>query len=350
VLVFHKALLNALLASLILTSCASPFERVDKPAPASHASTVSPSATPQNGQPESSSAGESATPAHDGSTTSKPQVTVNARRPHPEQPLPVLSPNEFVDCLKEVGADHRVDLIQDALCEATINWKKHIVIDACMNRDGKTALPRVIQACTELLDHNIIHDHWRFYIYANRADAYFAQDDTQRALDDYNAAVKMAPKNAGLHYNRGILFSARSDDEAALREFNTAIEINPKLVPALSKRAKALETRGNFSGALADYSAAIRLEPKTAALWSERGYVSLRQHDYESAKKDEAQAIQLDSKLARAYFLRGVAFGGLGDKGNALGDIRTAVSLDPSLAGYVATAGQTASLTLPPPP
>ena len=49
----------------------------------------------------------------------------------------------------------------------------------------------------------------------NRAGAYFAQGDKQHALDDYNDAIKLAPRNASLYYNRGVFYAAQSDDEAA---------------------------------------------------------------------------------------------------------------------------------------
>ncbi len=112
------------------------------------------------------------------------------------------------------------------------------MVETCLNRNGNTALPRVIQACTESLDHKIFEGNDRFFLFANRADAYFAQGDKQRALDDYNEAVKLAPRNAELYYNRGVFYVAQSDDDAALRDFDTAMGLNPKLVPALRQRAK----------------------------------------------------------------------------------------------------------------
>ena len=304
----------------------------------------------QNGQSPGALPGDSAAPAHASEaptppTTTKQEVTVTA--PRPERPLPPLLPDEFMDCMKEVGIG-RMDPIQAVICDHRLNGEKHIVIEACINRDEKTAAPTVIQACTELLDRKILEGSERFYLFVNRANGYFAQGDKQHALDDYDAAVKVAPRSASPYYYRAVFYAAQSDDDAALRDFDTAIGLNSKLVPALRQRAKIYQARGNFSGALADYSEAIRLQPKTAALWSERGHVSLRQHDYESAVKDEARAIQLDPKLARAYYLRGAAFGDLGDSRSASIDIKTAVDLDPSLARYVTIKSKTASLALPP--
>jgi tetratricopeptide (TPR) repeat protein len=294
--------------------------------------------------------GASATP----STTISPGVSVTA--PRLDQSLPQLPPHEFLDCTG-MGAAPQTgghlssaapDYTQMMICEQRLVGEKHRVVVACINSDGKAQLPTVIQACTEALDAKVFEGNARYFLFANRAAAYFASGDRQHALDDYNEAVRLAPTNAEVFYNRGVFFAAQSDSDAALHDFDTAIGIDAKLVPALRQRARVYQVKGNLSGALADYSEAIRLQPKTAALWSERGYVSLRQHDYESAVKDEAEAIQLDPKLAKAYYLRGAAaaFGGLGK--NASEDIKTAVSLDPSLAHYVTITGKTASLALPP--
>jgi Tfp pilus assembly protein PilF len=283
-----------------------------------------------------------------------PTVTVTA--PRHEQPLPTLPPDEFTDCMARSPTPNLTgsgrldpsDMMQMEICNAQHNSEMHVVFEACSNHKGNTALPRVIQACTELLDHKVLEGRARFFLFASRADAYFAHGDKQLALDDYNEAVKLAARNAHLYYNRGIFYAAQSDDDAALRDFDTALSIDPKLVLALRQRAIIYLTQKNFSGALADFSEALTLQPKTAALWSERGYVCILLRDYASAVKDEDEAIRLDAKLARAYFLRGAAFGDLGDSGNAYSNIVTAVGLDPSLDHFISTKDKTASLMLPP--
>jgi tetratricopeptide (TPR) repeat protein len=282
--------------------------------------------------------------------TSTPSVTVTGKVPGAEQALPKLAPDKFIDCyaIHSTAGPGVLDWVGMETCEAELTRDTRIVIDKCINRDGKGAPPMAIQACSELLDRKILEGNERFYLFVNRAKAYFAEGDKQHALDDYNEAVKLAPKKAQPYYNRGLFHAAQADAEAALRDFDTALTIDPKLVTVLRQRAIVYVTQKNLSGALADYSEAVRLQPKAAALWSERGYVYLLQRDYESAVKDEAEAIRLDPKLARAYFLRGAAFGDLGDSGNAYSNIVTAVNLDPSLDRYISSKGKTASLTLPP--
>ena len=306
----------------------------------------------QSSQSPSTPPDRAAAPGESDTETSSPtipRVTVTGKVPDAGPSLPALPPNEFTDCMKQGGSLDQLNMGFLATCSARLAWERRTVVETCINRDAKVALPKVVQACAEALERKIFQGSDRFYLFANRADAYFAQGDRQRALDDYNEAVRLAPKNAKIYYNRGILYAAQSDGPAALRDFDMALSINPKLVPALRQRAKIDLTNKNLNGALADYSEAIRLQPSAAELWSDRGYVCLRLHEYQSAVKDEAEAIRLDPKLARAYFLRGAAFGDLGDSPNALSDLVTAVRLDPSLDRYISSKGKTASITLPAP-
>ncbi len=311
----------------------------------------------QIGRSSDGAAAENATPhgADQAPTTPPPaitsQITVTG-----EPPLPKLPPGEFAECYERNDLNGPegpngpavVDYRSIDICRAQRVRSLHIVIEKCLNRDRKSAPPVAVLACSELLERKIFLGSDRFYVYVNRAEAYWLQGDKRHALDDYNQAVILAPHNAKNYYNRAVFYLAQTDVGAALRDFDTALSLDPRLVAALLQRAKIHETQNDFSAALMDYSEAIRLKPKTAALWSERGHICLLQHDYGGAIKDEAQAIRLDPTLALAYFFRGAAFGDLGDSPNASSDIDTAVALDPSLDRYISVKGKTATLTLPP--
>ena len=285
-------------------------------------------------------------------------VTITGKKPNAGKPLPNLPRDEFRECTRQrMGLANpdatTFDITGMAtttwLCETQRSYEMQVVIDACLDRSGKTTLPRIIQACTESMDHKLLESDQLFFLVGSRAGAYFASGDWQHALDDYGAAIKLAPHYGELYYDRGVVYASQANDAAALQDFAVAMALDRKLVvPGLLRRARIYIAQGNMSGALADYSKAISLRPKTALLWSDRGYVDLGQHDYQDAVKDEAQAIELDPKLARAYYLRGVAFGDLGDRVNAVGDLRAAVGIDASLARYVLIQGKNVTLTLPP--
>lgn len=269
-----------------------------------------------------------------------------------EAQVPNLGPDHFIKCeWNQVGVHPRIDASELMLltaCETQLQAQKRKVLEACLQPDESAGPPRVIQACTESLDHDLLHGDARSIVLASRAQAYFAHGSLQRARADYTAAIKLAPRNADLYYDRGLISAAQSDDQAASRDFDTSLAIDSNFVPALLQRARLHVAQGDFNSALADYSRAILLQPKNAAVWSERGQVHLNQRNYQGAVQDEAQAIQFDRHLARAYYLRSVALGDLGDQANAFSDLRTAVGLDASLAHYVVIKGKTVLLSLPP--
>jgi tetratricopeptide (TPR) repeat protein len=280
--------------------------------------------------------------------TTPPSVTVTGQTPRNEPTLPKLAPDQFTDCYARFNTNPQgLDITAMTTCQFQLARDQRIVIDKCINRDGKNAPPAAVQACTELLDRKILQGRDRFYLLLNRALAFVAQGDKPQALADYNAAVELAPKNAQPYFYRGV-FYGQADGEAALRDFDMALSIDPKLVPALRQRAIIHLGQKNLDGAIADFSEAVRLQPNTASLWSDRGQLRILARDFDGALKDAAEAIRLDPKLARAYFIRGAAFGDKGDSASAVNDIRTAVNLDPSLDRYIMTNGKTASIGLPP--
>jgi tetratricopeptide (TPR) repeat protein len=245
-------------------------------------------------------------------------MAAQAQVPTAERPLPKLPADHFTACeWNRVGVHPRIDASELTLltaCETQLQAQKRAVLEVCLKPGASAGPPRVIQACTESLHHDLLQGEARSLVLASRAQAYFAY----------------------------------GNDAAALRDLDTSLQINSKLVPALLERARLHTAQGDFSGAVADYSRAILLQPRNAAVWSERGQVNLSQHNYEGAVKDEAQAIQFAPGLARAYYLRSVAFGDLGDQPNAFSDLRTAVGLDPSLARYVTIRRKAVLLALPP--
>src|SRR5450631_275422 len=90
-----------------------------------------------------------------------PGVTVTGTPPHAEPPLPKLRSDQFTDCFETYN-----DMV---ICEIELERDKRIVINKCINHDGKSAPPVIIQACTELLDRKLLEGHERFYLFVDRA-------------------------------------------------------------------------------------------------------------------------------------------------------------------------------------
>ena len=68
-----------------------------------------------------------------------------------------------------------------------------------------------------------------------------------------------------LHSNRGIAYGKAGDYDRAIADFDMALRINPNHVRAYVNRGNASYARRDYDRAIADFGQAIRLEPKTVA-------------------------------------------------------------------------------------
>lgn len=83
----------------------------------------------------------------------------------------------------------------------------------------------------------------------NRASAYDGLDDYPHAIQDFNAAIKLAetqdPGNqwtSELYYNRGVLYARYGHTAEAIRDYRKAIQIRPDIEDAHNNLAKLLAT------------------------------------------------------------------------------------------------------------
>jgi hypothetical protein len=74
---------------------------------------------------------------------------------------PNLPPDHFINCeWNQVGVHPRIDAAELTLltsCEAQLQAQKRNVLEVCLEPGAGAAPPRVIQACSESLDRDLLH-------------------------------------------------------------------------------------------------------------------------------------------------------------------------------------------------
>ena len=85
----------------------------------------------------------------------------------------------------------------------------------------------------------------------------------------------MDPRNDGAFVNRGIAFRRVGDVDRAIRDYDEAIRLNPRAADAFNNRGNAFRTRDELERALRDYDEAIRLDPHYAHAFNNRGIIFL---------------------------------------------------------------------------
>ncbi len=94
-----------------------------------------------------------------------------------------------------------------------------------------------------------------------RANAHWARSDVAAALTDYNDAL-LLKEDATAYHGRGRALSTRGDHDRALADFNAALRLDPAYALAYVERGGEWLQRGEVDKAFADFKEALRLRPK----------------------------------------------------------------------------------------
>lgn len=124
-----------------------------------------------------------------------------------------------------------------------------------------------LAVCSQALEAESLSRRDRAATHVNRGIIHMQARDLTRAIADYEAAIRLAPKLAEAHVNLGIaLLHLGGRDQDAVAALTRGIEMNPSRPEvAFYSRAVANELLGNVRAAYEDYQAAAAARPE----WTE---------------------------------------------------------------------------------
>ncbi|MGK7886640.1 MAG: tetratricopeptide repeat protein, partial [Crocosphaera sp.] len=181
-------------------------------------------------------------------------------------------------------------------------------------------------------------------VYQQRGNLRLKLKDTEGALQDYNQAIKLAPKKADSYVARGDYYTQMQQPEKAQTDYNQAIKIysesikNPtnkvNLPNHYSSRAKVYSKIKNYEAAIADYSKVIEIKPKSLEPYFSRGLEYLKINNIQATIEDFSKIIQLNKKAANpvyfnVYFLRGELYRKSNNYKGAIEDFSSFIKLQP---------------------
>ena len=166
--------------------------------------------------------------------------------------------------------------------------------------------------------------------YVSRGFAYSIKGDLDRAIQDYDQGIELDPKNAVAYRNRGVAYGTKGDNDRAIQDLDLAIQLDPKDAVAYATRGSAFTSKGDRDSAIQDFNQAIQFDPTNAAPYIGRGNAYESKGDHDGAIQDFDQAIQLNPKFPFAYVGRGDAYRSKGDHDRAIQDYDQAIRLDPT--------------------
>lgn len=138
-----------------------------------------------------------------------------------------------------------------------------------------------------------------------RGVAQNANGSREKALEDFDKAIRINPRYAEAYFNRGNTNLALLRYDDAIRDYSLAITNNPSMAEAYVNLGNAHAALGGSAAALADYERALALNPRFAIAYFNRGLLRNRTGDHGTALRDFDLAIKFDSHLAKAYVEKG---------------------------------------------
>jgi tetratricopeptide (TPR) repeat protein len=244
------------------------------------------------------------------------------------------------ECFAQNGVSPDLRL---SACTAVIESGKEsprVLADALMRRgnayfNDKNDYDRAIQD----YDAIIRIDPNRALAFNNRGNGYLRKAQYDRALQDLDQAIRLDPKFPLALVNRAAVHRAKARFDDAIQDCDQAIAINAKFVSAYFGRAASYQEKAvwDFDAylnqeqytdrAIADYSEAIRLDPNNAAALQRRANIYVDKRQYDRAIADYIEAIRLKPKDGWLFKDRAYAFRFAGQHDHAIADYRIALTL-----------------------
>jgi len=117
--------------------------------------------------------------------------------------------------------------------------------------------------------------------------------DYQKAIDNFNEAIKLDPLYATAYGNRGIVYSKLGEYQKAIEDYNKAIEIYPNYTKAYFNRGSTYVKLEDYQQALKDYNKAIALNPEDPYIYVLRAFIYSHLGDIKKECADHIKACEL---------------------------------------------------------
>ena len=166
--------------------------------------------------------------------------------------------------------------------------------------------------------------------------AYSVERDRQKAVDLWQEAIKLDPRNVDAYIFWGWVLVRDHDYDAAIAKFKSAIEVNPRSYKSHVDLGNTLFIKGDTRDAKREFEKAVELEPRIAGNHINLGAILNYEHDYPAAIAQFRKAIALDPNYLPAYLDLGNAFQAEHHPDDAITQYQKAATLDPKLvANYL---------------
>lgn len=235
-----------------------------------------------------------------------------------------------------------------ALAQNPSAWISHLVLGLSLDMTGDAAGARLeLDKGRELMPRRKLSASEHVLL----GESYERQGNLSKALDQYKAAAKIAPRDAGNNILVGEAQESLKRNGEALKAYRKALEIDPSSSRARIRAAAIIYSKGDRAGAIKELERGLEHNPNDAAARKQLAEYLLEDGDVEGALFQLGAAAAIPGirpdLLAGVLVTRGNAHDRKEEFAVAIEDYGQAITADPSrgdawyyLAGDLERAGR----------
>ncbi len=176
------------------------------------------------------------------------------------------------------------------------------------------------------IDQSIKNKYWT---YVSRGRELFESEKYKEAIESFEEAIKIMPKEGATYNNKGVCLNALGKHREAVESFDQSIGSSPS-PEAYSNKGAALYLLGKFEKSIQCFDKAIELKPGFLDAYNNKGGVLFLLKRYKEAVKTQDRAIEIGPNSPHAYYNKAGLLRTLGRQKEAIEYYKKVIELDPA--------------------
>jgi tetratricopeptide (TPR) repeat protein len=172
-----------------------------------------------------------------------------------------------------------------------------------------------------------------------QGNEFLKQGRPQEAVEAYQKALFLEPKDARLHYNLAFALAKLKDRTGEERELEKAIELDAKFAQAHNQLGSSFVLQARFAEAEREFRAALESNPQYAEALNNLGTLFGRQGKNTEAATLFRQAVATDPQYTQAFVNLGLTLAAEGSYSEAETQLQSALSIEPDNASALTALG-----------
>jgi tetratricopeptide (TPR) repeat protein len=212
-------------------------------------------------------------------------------------------------------------------------------IDWCVGKQEATP-DLVIGGCTAVIQSGKFQPKQLSLALKLRGEAFRRKGEDDKALVDFDQAIKLNSENSGAFAARGLLFDSRKQSDRAVRDLAAATRIDPNNATAWAYQGDVLYHAGKEAEAIGSFARALKIAPDWMWPANDRGELYADRGDYELALRDFNHVVKVSSTYAMGWNNRCRVNAILGRLDEALKDCDQALKISPKFVNSMVKSGK----------